>query len=173
MRRGSTLAQCLLIVISFLVASAAAGKVSESAEGPDSLYDRHRQLERRVAELEREQEFLLFQRVFQRSDSKYLILDLARGKGTLKYRNRVLRSFRIVRVGGKKRSPGPGAVLLTEKRDRFGKKRALVFGNDLILQGSRRHQPSDPIPRYALGSKDLAAISYAIEVGAMGYIVPW
>src|SRR5512145_1839818 len=63
------------------------------ADERKQLENAQKQLASRIEELKKEQDFLLFQRSFAGSDSKYLILDLSAKTGTLKYRNRILRTF--------------------------------------------------------------------------------
>lgn len=165
----------LLAVLFFLLM----GAPDETAQGQESgelgeyetLLARRHQLEEKLAVLKRERDFLLFQRVLERSDSKYLILDLREGKGTLKYRHRVLRNFDLSRAGDSSRDLNEGMITLTEKRDRYGRRKMIVFGDELILQEKSRNPPPGTMPMYALGSKDLAALFYAMDVGAKAFIL--
>lgn len=161
----------IMLVLAALTLLGAGGELPPDAEEERRLLDEKQRLEQRIAVLNREQDFLLFQQVFQQSDSKYLILDPASGKGQLKYRNRVLRTFSLERKERTSRDPAPGAVVLTGKSGPNGKARYLVFGNGLILEGRGRRSSTGPAARYGLYSRDLAALHYALEVGANAYIV--
>jgi len=160
----------LLVALTFPVAGRGRA-VAEDGLDRGALIRKQRQLERQIAVLEQERDLLLFRRVLQQSDSKYLLLDLARKTGTLKYRSRVLRTFRLSSTKGPKGRLRPGPVVLTEKRDRHGKGRTLLFGRHLVLQGRGEKRSKDPGQHYALGQKDLAALTYALEEGAFAYIV--
>lgn len=160
-----------LLALVLLLGPGAAQAHADDAASRRDLLRKEQELERRIADLKREQDLLLFRRTMQQSDSKYLLLDLAAGTGKLKYRNRVLRSFPLTKAGGPKGHLPQGPVRLTEKRDQHGKKRLLLFGTGLVLQGKGRVGHQEPGRRYALGAKDLAALTYAIEVGAQAYIV--
>lgn len=169
MRSGGAGCGMLLVLAVLMGAGNGMARADDGAER-GALLRKQQLLAQRISELEREREFLMFRRVLQQSDSKYLLLDLAAGTGTLKYRNRVLRSFRMTKAGGPKGLMRSGPVMLTEKRDKHGKNRMLLFGNALVLQGKTALQHQEAGRRYALGAKDLAAISYAVERGTWAYI---
>ena len=161
----------MLLLLLVLAGAGRGTAVADGAAERSELLRKQQELAQRIADLERERDLLLFRRALQQSDSKYLLLDPAAGTGTLKYRNRVLRSFRMTKAGGPRGHLPPGPVKLTEKRDKHGKNRMLLFGTDLVLQGRGVKQHQEQGRRYALGVKDLAAISYAVETGAWAYIV--
>ena len=131
--------------------------------------ERCRALSARLDTLKAEQDFLRFQKVVYETDSKYLVLDLASGKGMMMYRNRVLRTFAMERMGTKARVPERGIIRMTGKIDGSSKKRALIFGNGLTFYG-RKANVGLKQAAYGLGTKDLAALFYALEIGANAYM---
>ncbi len=133
------------------------------------LLTRQQALSQKLASLKAEQEFLVFKRAFLETDSKYLVLDLAAEKGTLMYRNRVLRTFRLIRLNRRGREPQSGIVEMTGKTD-GSRKRELLFGDVFSIQGKKRNERYGKHPVYGLGIKDLAALFYALDVGSKAFI---
>jgi hypothetical protein len=166
----------LVLLCAVLCAGAADGTLTPAptTTGDEQrlLAEQHR-LEKRVARLRQEQDYLLFQQVFQQSASKYLVLDLAAGKGMLKYRNRVLRIFPLFRKGRLSGRPGPGMLALSEKTGQSGSNnRQLVFGDTLVLESRYRKSRGGHAIRYGLLSQDLAALGPLLELGARAYVIP-
>jgi hypothetical protein len=134
------------------------------------LVEQQAKLSDRIASLNHEQEFLLMQKAFYASDSKYIILDLTLRTGALKYRNRVLRTFIFSTTAGKHPVPRNTVLKMTAKTDGKERKRMLLFGDALLVQSKRSFNVAEKekkVPRILLGSKDFAAIYYAVEQGTM------
>lgn len=144
-------------------------------ESPDDierrrLVEQQAKLSDRIASLNHEQEFLLMQKAFYASDSKYILLDLPSRTGLLKYRNRVLKTFAFSTSAGKRPVPRNTVLKVTAKTDGKQRKRMLLFGDALRIQ-SKRSSPVEgketKAPRILVGSKDFAALYYAVEQGTM------
>ena len=143
------------------------------AEERRQLAEKQAQLEARIASLKREQDFLLFQKAFFGSDSKYLVIDLAAGTGTLKYRNRTLRTFGITVPLSLRHRLREGRYLLTAKNDGTAGKRSLVFQDSFAIHGkgySGASAGEKRLPGMTIGSKDLAALYFAVDNGTMIYV---
>ena len=164
----STIPVILLIVLSvFLLAMQ--GQSPEDIER-QRLVEQQAKLSERIASLNHEQEFLLMQKAFYASDSKYILLDLPSRTGVLKYRNRVLRTFVFSTTAGKRPFPRNTILKMTAKTDGNARKRMLLFGEDLVIQSKRSSVSAGKeraVPRVLIGSKDLAALYFAVEQGAM------
>lgn len=132
--------------------------------------ERQRALLTKLESLKAEQDLLRFQKTLSEADSKYLILEPSAGKGALMYRNRVLRTFKMEKVSRKTKAPAWGIMKMTEKIDGAPKKRALIFGSNLVFRGKRADIVRTNQTAYLLGSKDLAALYYALEVGSKVYV---
>jgi hypothetical protein len=149
-------------------------------DGPPREKDDQRLLEKRQAKLatriealKQEQDFLLFQRTFAGSDSKYLLIDLSTKTGTLKYRNRILRTFGFTLSASKPHQPRKGRYVITGKTDGSPGKKFLVVQDAFIIHGkwySGKPRHEKKLPAIVVGRKDLAAIYYAVEQGTMLYI---
>ena len=154
-----------LVIVLFLTLTASA---STPAEGDrQELLARQKLAAERIEALKREQELLLFQKAMYEADSKYLMLDLSSGKGQLKYRNRILKTF----SAKLRRSVPAGPLVLTEKRDGSQAKRALVFGDRLVMIGKEGSVGRSKAPQVVLGSKEMAALFYILEPGAPLFIM--
>lgn len=143
------------------------------ADERKQLEDAQKLLSSRIEELKKEQDFLLFQRSFAGTDSKYLIIDLAAGKGILKYRNRILRTFRLTVSAPGDRRIRKGRHVLASKRDGSSKKRALIVQDAFFIHGkgySGRSAGERGMPGLVIGQKDLAALFFAVDRGTMLYI---
>jgi hypothetical protein len=172
MRRSdhATKAGILLIVMSFFL-------LGTQEQSPDdrerqSLVEQQTKLSERIASLSHEQDFLLMQRAFYASDSKYILLDISSRTGMLKYRNRVLRTFAFSTTAGKHPIPRNTILKVTTKTDLKERKRFLLFGDALLVQSKRSSITAGKdmrMPRILIGSKDFTAIYYAVEQGTMLY----
>ncbi len=134
------------------------------------LVEQQAKLSDRIASLNQEQEFLLLQKAFYASDSKYILLDLPSRTGMLKYRNRVLKTFVFSMTAGKRPVPRNTVLKVTAKTDGKERKRMLLFGDALLLQSKRSSLAAGKekrTPRILVGSKDFAALYYAVEQGTM------
>ena len=146
--------------------------VSEDEERRQ-LVQKQAQLSHQIDSLQKEQDFLLFQKSYLGSDSKYLVVDLAAGKGTLKYRNRTLRTFGITVPPALGKGLRNGRYLLTAKTDGSAGKRSLVFGDSFSVHGrgySGATSSERKLPGMVIGKRDLAALFYTVEKGTMLYI---
>jgi len=135
-----------------------------------ALIERQAKLADRIVSLKHEQEFLLMQKAFYASDSKYILLDLPSRTGVLKYRNRVLRAFTFSLGSGKHPIPRNTVLNVTDKSDSKVRRRSLQFGNSLIIQSKRASTADEKeksVPRVVVGSRDLAALYYAVEQGTV------
>lgn len=139
----------------------------QEAAGPDQ---RIKELTTKRDALKAEQDFLLFQKTFYESDSKYLVLELSAGKGRLMYRNRILRSFNLERTSKRSKDPVAGIIAMTAKTDGASRNRALLFGNILELHSKKNPAKGGMSAGYRVGKRDLAALYYALEAGAKAYI---
>lgn len=136
------------------------------------LVERQTTLSDRIASLNQEQEFLLLQKAFYASDSKYILLDLPSRMGMLKYRNRILRTFVFSMAAGKRPVPRNTVLKVTVKTDGKERKRILLFGETLLIQSKRSSLVAGKeksVPRIQIGPKDFAALYYAVEQGTMLY----
>ena len=151
------------------------------ADGGDSAPDERAPLEKQAAALQkkipalkREQDFLLFQKAMYSTDSKYLIMNFAKRTGQLKYKNRVLMDFRF-KTPGKFSGRGlqPGMLVLTKKEEGKKDRHALAFGRSFILQWKRTAVPPEDggIPAVSLQKKEFLSVYYALEEGALAYVV--
>ncbi len=157
------------ICIALLFATSAAFAEESDRE---ALQQEQKALAAKIAELQREQDFLVFQKTAAAMDSKYLVLNLTAGAGQLKYKTRVLKDFSFTVPSERKAAVKRGTTVVTMKID--GPKRyGLIFGNDLILRGKKQLTSLEAgIPPLSLDKKDLMAIYYALERGALAYILP-
>ena len=166
----STIPAGILIILSlFLLAMQGQSPDDIERQG---LAEQQAKLSGRIASLNREQEFLLMQKAFYASDSKYILLDLPSRTGTLKYRNRVLRTFVFSTTAGKRPVPRNTVLKVTAKTDSQERKRMLLFGDELLIQSKRSSRVAGNekrVPRILVGSKDFAALYYAVEQGTMLY----
>lgn len=160
-----------LFISLFLVGAVAAGQGDEERE---KLLEQQKQLGNRIETLERERDLLLFQKTLYASDSKYLIINITARTGQLKYKNRVLKDFRLLSASGPIGRLRQGTITLTKKIEGAGERHALVFGKSLMLQGRRSPMapPAANVPRITLAKKDLRSIFYAVEEGTRTYILP-
>jgi len=166
-----TMTQALLFLLSALLLGMD-GPPREKGERRQ-LEGRQAQLAVRIKALKQEQDFLLFQKSFLSSDSKYLVLDLAAGTGTLKYRNRTLRIFRVETTSSLRKGLRAGRYILTAKTDGPLKKRALVFQHAFVIHGkgyAGALSAEKKLPGMLIGRRDLAALYYAVDSGTMLYI---
>lgn len=132
--------------------------------------ERRHMLVTKLESLKVEQDFLRFKRAFYETDSKYLVLDLAAGRGMMMYRNRILRMFSLEKMNSKAGTPERGVFMMTGKIDGSSKRRALIFGNSLSLHGKKADAGQLKHAGYRIGAKDLAALFYALETGAKAFV---
>ncbi len=151
----------------------AAGTVHAQAQDEEQeLRAKEQQLSEKVAALKSEQEQLLVRKMLYSADSKYLEIDLHAGEGALKYRTRILKSFRFTSKGYlPKPAPEGGILKLTSKVDGSPAKRHLSFNNAALVIESKSAKIRQNGNGFviSIGKKDLAAIYYALEAGSIAY----
>lgn len=167
-RAHTSIAAVLLVVLSVFLLGMR-GQSPEDIER-QKLVDQQADLSKRIASLNHEQDFLLMQKAFYASDSKYILIDLPTRTGMLKYRNRVLRTFAFTTTGGKRPVPRNTVLKVTAKTDGKERGRMLLFGDALLIQSKRSSSVAGnekKVPRILVGSKDFAALYYAVGEGSM------
>jgi hypothetical protein len=127
----------------------------------------------KIETLQREQDYLVFQKTMYESDSKYLVINFAARNLQLKYKSRVLKIVPFKRVLGRVNRLNRGALTLTKKREGPGERNVLIFGQSLVLQGTYASSKlvEKGIPRVFLSRKDFLSVYYAIESGALAFIL--
>jgi hypothetical protein len=165
----NTISLVVLMLLCF-----AADAQPQEADGRQRLVERKARLQDRIEELKREQDYLLFQKQMYASDSKYLLLDLAAGRGELRYRDRILKNFTffVFRAGARK--PPRGVLTLTAKKETEGRKRTLMFGAALVIETKQKtesRRKGGAALRLALLRKDMASLFYALDAGSLAYII--
>lgn len=161
----------LLIAFS-AVCIASAGPAQENGEHA-ALLEKQRALEARIAALNREQDFLLFQKAVSVMDSKYLILKIGEKRGQLRYKNRVLKDFSFLSASPGIARLGQGKLTLTGKIEGSKNRSALIFGGAFVLQARRADDSLErKTPRIYLARKDLKVLFNALEGGALAYVLP-
>ena len=135
--------------------------------------EKKKQLNARVETLQREQDYLVFQKTMYESDSKYLIINIPAKTGQLKYKNRLLKRLHFKLISGQVSRLTPGALTLTQKIEGPRGRNLLIFGQALVLQG--KYAPATRIeagiPCLSVSRKDFLSIYYAIESGAKAFIL--
>ncbi len=167
--RNRKIAAAAAVLALLAAAVLAAGSSAQEHGGRSDLLQREQELRGRIAGLEREQDLLLLRKELAASDSKYLLLDLRSGRGTLCYRNRILRSFTFSAL---RRPPSrvvrTGALTLTGKVDGSPRRRELIFDDRLLVIGTtaaarRPGAGGTPAVLLSLPTRTVAAIFFALE----------
>ena len=160
-----------MLVLSLFLMGADNG--DQNGEERGKLLEQQKQLSTRIGKLKREQDYLVFQSAMYASDSKYLIINISKKTGQLKYKNRVLKDFHFKRVSGRVSRLTRGALTLTQKIEGARQRKLLVFDKSLILQGVNAPEVKleAGIPRLSLSKKDFRSVYYAVEQGAKAYIL--
>ena len=128
-------------------------------------------LEARAAALRAEQDLLLFRKEMLAADSKYLLIDLAAGRGEIRYRDRLLKEFRVAVRRAPRGAAPSGAAALTERRGAGAARRELVFGDVLAIQDRRQRAPGDGRLRIGVDRRDLASLFAVLDAGSRAYLV--
>jgi hypothetical protein len=160
----------VLLVASLFLMGADNGGQGNNEEA--KLLERQKQLNEKIEVLKRDQDFLLFEKAMYASDSKYLLLNTAAKTGQLRYKNRTLRDFHFTSADHAG-VPEQGVLSLTKKIEGPKERNGLIFGRSLILYGRRAPTATleAGIPGISLSQKDFLSIFYAVENGAMAYII--
>ncbi len=160
----------LMLIASLLLMGA--DNAEQGADDRVKLLEQQRQLKSRIEKLEREQDYLLFQKSMYELDSKYVVIRPASKSGQLKYKNRVLMDFHVLSMSHAGRLKR-GALTVTQKIEGPKGRNALILGRSVVLLGS--HAPALPpdagAARISLARKDFRAVFYALEEGAKVYIL--
>ena len=162
-----------ILLLSFLLTTAQGSGQGTANELDDRSVTPHA-LRAKIDALTKEQMFLMFQKEMLASDSKYLLLDVSAKTGQLKYKNRVLKDFRFLATGNVSvHTVRSGMIALSEKTEGKRGRHSLRFGDVLILQGKRAVVPPDEknIPVITLDKRDLQSVFYAVESGALAYVL--
>jgi hypothetical protein len=157
------------LLIVFGIGLGARAVPAQGQEDEQALRAQEQQLSRKVHSLKAEQRQLLLRKALYSADSKYLELDLRSGEGSLKYRTRVLRSFRFTRRGtGPDRGMSGEILSLTSKEDGTSAKRRLLFDKAaLVIEGKTHRGAHNGKSLFiSISRRDLAAIYYALEAGS-------
>jgi hypothetical protein len=165
-------AMVLLLMLSFFLMGADNG--TESGGERDALLARQKTLCVRIDALRSEQDYLLFQKAMYAADSKYLVLHLTEKRGQLWYKNRLLNDFYFtLSENVPDCALKQGMLVLTKKDERKGDRDELVFGKTLVIkQGRAAVPPRDAgIAFLFLPKKVMASIFFAVEEGALAYVV--
>lgn len=164
-----TTAGLLLVLSVFLMGM---DGIATSDVGQNGLADRKRELQARIETLKSEQDLLLFQKQLSAMDSRYLVLDLARGLGQLKYRSRVFLDFtfrplpkRVIRTVPR------GMRALTKKIEGTDGRFALVFGPTFVLRTESASAPGRGVPQLIVLPREMRSIFFALEEGSLVYIL--
>ena len=150
---------------------------AQEADERRRLAEQQKRLGAKVESLKREQDLLLFRKEFYSAESKYLILNIPAGKGELRYKNRLLKSFSFARSSKARLYAVPvGAATVTRKVEGRGKRHEIIFGSFFIMQV----KPKDArpllkdrtlLPRLFVSRKDIQSIFYALEEGSKAYVL--
>lgn len=153
----------------FLLGSTTAAE--ESAER-QQLIERRAQLQEKVRALQEEQGLLVFRKRMYSADSKYLILDLSAGKGSLWYRNRVLMNFPL-RVLVREQGKGADIVAVTEHSSWGEIPRFLLFSDRLVLTtGKGPRSKRAAAVRAAISSRNMTSLLSVLDKGSLAYLLP-
>lgn len=161
------------VILAVLLFTPLQGRPQEPGEQA-LLEEQQKQLQKKRDTLRQEQDFLRFQKGFYVSDSKYLLLDFVKEAGQLKYKNRVLKSFKFTPAFKiSSQTIQPGAVALTRKIQTSGGWRSLTFGAALVIQMKSKaaRREDRRVPRIAVSRSDMASLFYALEEGSRAYVV--
>ncbi len=117
-----------LLLLVLCIGPGAATVHAEAKDEPAVLRAQEQRLSKKVRALRFEQQQLLLRKMLYSADSKYLELDLRSGEGSLRYRTRILRTFRFTRQGKyPKPMPEGGIFAMSAKNDGAPSKRRLSF----------------------------------------------
>jgi hypothetical protein len=162
------------LIVALVVFLMGAGKGDPVRDERSSLKNERRALQMRIEKLKHEQDYLLFQKTMYENDSKYLVIDIRKKTGHLKYRNRVLKDFKFqTSKNFPVRSLKPGMLTLTEKIEGKKNRHALVFGKSITVRWKQSTIPKQQasVPSLTLARKDLLSVYFAVENGALAYVV--
>ncbi len=161
----------LFIMLSVLLMGADGAGPGQDEQ--DTLRKQQTALRTQIEALRKEQDFLLFQKAMYRADSKYLVINITRRTGELRYKNRLLKEFKFrLSKGFRSGLARSGAVVLTKKAESKTGRRVLLFGGSFLMhrKGAAVPPKTPDVAVMSLNKKALASIFYALEEGAMAYL---
>ncbi len=155
------------------------GMVGNAQEADERLKldEQQKGLRAKVESLKREQGFLLFRKEFYSADSKYLILFIPAGKGELRYKNRLIKSFSFTPSSEPRMRAVPvGPAAVTKKVEDRGKRHEIIFGTSFIMKVKPKDaRPSlkdrAAPPRLFVSKRDMQSLFYAVEEGSKAYVL--
>ncbi len=159
----------------FLLFSGMDGNTQEADE-QRQLKQQQKDLREKIESLQRGQDFLLFRKEFYSSDSKYLILNIPAGKGELRYKNRLLKSFLFTPSSQSQLNAVPvGSATVTKKVEGRGKWYEIIFGSSFTMRVKPRDARPSPKERVSplrlfVSKRDIQSLFYAVEEGSKAYI---
>jgi hypothetical protein len=165
-----------LLPFSLLLFSGMEGNTLENDERRQ-LEQQQKDLMTKIESLKRGQDLLLFRKEFYSSDSKYLILNIPAGKGELRYKNRLLKSFSFTPSSRSRlNAVHVGSVAVTKKVEGRGKRYEVVFGSSFMMRvkpKDARPSPKDRVspPRLFVSKRDIQSLFYAVEEGSKAYVL--
>ena len=141
------------------------------------LEEQQKGLRAKIESLKSEQDFLLFRKEFYGADSKYLVLHIPAGKGELRYKNRLIKSFSFTPSSESRvRAVPVGPATVTKKVENRGKPHDIIFGSSFLLKVKPKDvRPSlkdgAAPPRLFVSKRDMQSLFYAVEDGSKAYIL--
>jgi hypothetical protein len=171
----ASIAASMVMVWGIVLGALAHDAMALDTDEFSAVQNRLQELQEKKNSLIRERDLLLFLKAMTASDSKYLLLNMTTRTGTLKYRNRVLRTISLRGELSSSSLPAAGMHRLTEKADGSARKRMLVFDRGMILKSSGKSGPGvseKDVSLFRIGSKDMTALYYALEKDSAAYILP-
>ena len=169
--------KCICLLPFFLLIFSGADGNAQKTDERRQFAEQQKRLSAKVESLKREQDLLLFRKEFYSADSKYLILNIPAGKGELRYKNRLLKSFSFALSSKARLHAIPvGAAAVTRKVEGRGKRYGIIFGRSFIMQVKAKGAGSLPKdralpPRLFVSKRDMQSLFYAVEEGSEGYVL--
>ena len=161
-----------LLFLSFSGISGAESRIEGDAQ-ERALIEQRNAVSMRREKAVLEQERLLFLQQMYAADSKYLLIDIPGGKGTLNYRDRILRSFDFVVVADGKTRIGSGVKRITAKSGNRDSIRYLVIDEQIAVLKKSDDKKGNGVRRknaILLRSSDFASLFYAVEKETRIYV---
>jgi hypothetical protein len=150
---------------------------AQETEERRQLEQQQKDLRTKIESLKRGQDLLLFRKEFYSSDSKYLILNIPAGKGELRYKNRLLKSFSFTPSSKSRLNAVPvGPAAVTKKVEGRGKRYEIIFSRSFMMRikpKDVRPSPKDRVspPRLFVSKRDIQSLFYAVEEGSKAYVL--
>jgi hypothetical protein len=143
-----------------------------TGDGQEGLETRRQELQARIKTLRSEQDLLLAQKQLSTMDSRYLVLDLARGLGQLKYRSRVFLDFTFRPLSKDSLRTAPrGVQTLTKKSEGTNGRFSLAFGPAFMLRTKSAAAAGRGVRQIIVLPREMRSIFFALEEGSIAYIL--